>query len=462
MRTRIATTLSLLMLVASLAHAGYPVLDEVQGLPSPQLITVYIDNENPHLYYFLPTRVAISKHDDGSLALGVQYWGLTGLDPAGTGGALTVTLQPAWEASIVKEVADAVIKRDPAATFAVPALLGSHLDLVINGHYVTKFQDTQLPQHVTGPTVDAGAAFTVGLTNVGVRAFAQGVAQGSDVMAGTYTYKFRGVGKRLHAQITVYQRRVYDHFRATASASSWWGLVRSSWAVDWQQLRADGSIKLQILSGGTTSEDEYLLEVFKQLVAAKIAGEGMFAPKLKAGDVSGDSGGGSQGWGFSVSGGWAHTDESENFVFEIDKREIEEREFSAGLSFSAVCAKHPDSFVDLTLFGKHCISQVDFEKLQKLQQDCVDRKLERLKRLYDMGLITKDEWEKQSAATLDSGSCYSNMNPTYVDPVVSRRLSELPVSPAAKKESNGAESLSATVKDALAIASRHAAKKGKS
>jgi len=87
-KKRAAAYLSFALLLPCFARADYPVVDAVQGLPNPTLITVYPDDKNPHLYYFVPTRLRIDSAD-GHLRFGVQYWGLTGLDPAGTGGALS-------------------------------------------------------------------------------------------------------------------------------------------------------------------------------------------------------------------------------------------------------------------------------------------------------------------------------------------------------------------------------------
>lgn len=46
-------------------------------------------------------------------------------------------------------------------------------------------------------------------------------------------------------------------------------------SADWQTLLKGGSIKVTILQGGVSDDDEYILEVFKRLVEAKIAGEGV-------------------------------------------------------------------------------------------------------------------------------------------------------------------------------------------
>jgi hypothetical protein len=405
-----------ILVCARPAFATYPVVDEVKGLPYPELITVYPDDRDPHLYYFVPTTVAIQKHDNGSLAFGVQYWGLTGLDPAGSGAALNVTVIPAWDKDKVKAVSDAILKSDPQAKFSVPNLIGSSMELIVNSHFVPKNQNTTSPISTIGNTVDATQAFTLELNNIGARAFSQGVAKDSDVMAARYTYKFRGVGKRLHARVTVYYKRVYDHFKATASASAWYGLVTSSWSVDWQKLTKDGSIKLEILSGGVTGDEDYMLEVFKNLVNTQIAGEGMFKPELKPGGVNTQTGGALMGWGFSASGGWEHLEEDTNQVYEIDRQTLEDREFSTGMSFSSVCAGHPENFVDLTVIGNHCIDQVDFAALAKANDDCVQTKLQRLRTLYDNGLITKAAWEAKSTEALDS-PCYSSIGDPLMQPL---------------------------------------------
>jgi hypothetical protein len=71
--------------------------------------------------------VAIKKKDGGGLALGVQYWGITGSDPAGSRAALTVTVVPAWDNAKVKSVSNAIKQKDPQATFAVPNLISSKM-----------------------------------------------------------------------------------------------------------------------------------------------------------------------------------------------------------------------------------------------------------------------------------------------------------------------------------------------
>ncbi|WP_026622731.1 hypothetical protein M728_005767 (plasmid) [Ensifer sp. WSM1721] len=391
---------SVIFLGLNASAYSYPVLDAVQGLPNPELVTVYPDDADKNLYYFVPTSVSLVRDEDGKPRLGVQYWGLTAPDPEGAGAALTFSVRPAYDKKVVDDVAAAVKNVNPNASFAFPTLVDSKMEILLNGAFHSKNQDTSEPS-VKGGTVDATQAFTVSLTNIGGRAFAQGVAPDSDVLGARYTFKFTGVEKRLHAKITVYTKRVYDHFKATANTSSWWGMVKTSWSVDWQKLVNEGSIVIDILEGGETDKDAYMLEVFKSLVEAKIGEKGMFEPKLKPGGIASAPEASNWGWGFSGGGGWEHLEETVNFAFEINTQKLADREFSVGLSFNAVCARYPDSFADLTLVGNHCIDQASFGATAKALRECVDAKLERLLKLKEEGKISDAVWEKQTEKAMD-------------------------------------------------------------
>lgn len=386
--------------MASEQARAYPVLDAVQGLPSPELVTVYPDDSDKNLYYFVPTSVALVRDENDKPRLGVQYWGLTAPDPEGSGAALTFSVKPAYDKKLVDSVAEAVKKKNANAKFAFPTLVDSSMEVLLNGSFHKKNQDTDKPS-VKGGTVDATQAFTVSLSNVGGRAFAQGTAADSDVLGARYTFKFTGVEKRLRAEIIVHHKRIYDHFKATASASAWYGMVKTSWSVDWQKLVSDGAIVVNILEGGETEKDAYMLEVFKRLVEAKIGEKGMFEPKLKPGGIVGAPEASNWGWGFSAGGGWEHLEEHVNFKFQINTQKLAEREFSVGLSFAAVCARYPDSFADLTLLGNKCINKIEFGKTAATLRKCVDAKLDRLLKLKNDGMITDAIWERQVGKAMD-------------------------------------------------------------
>lgn len=390
---------------------AYPVLDAVVGLPFPELITVYPDEADKNLYYFVPTSLSFvyEKAADGKLRprLGVQYWGLTGPDVDGAGANLAFSVQPSIDAEKVKAVAEQLTQSNPNARYAFPTLVSSKMEMILNGQFVADHQDQTTPTSTSAGTVDATQGFAIGLTRIGARAFAQGVAPDSDVFAARYTFKFTGVAKRLHAKITIFDKRVYDHFKTGGNASGWWGLVKTSWAADWQKLTTDGSIKITILEGGETDTDEYMLEVFKTIVNAKINNEGMFKPELKPGGLPGNPEASKYGWGFSASSGWEHLEETHKFEFEISKQKLEDREFTIGLSFNAVCAKYPDSFADLTSVGKKCIDMTAFASTVGEIRACQESQLKFLKGLFDQGLITEEVYKKRSEKVFED-PCYKD------------------------------------------------------
>jgi len=475
--------LSCLMALPTLAGA-YPVLDAVVGLPNPDLVTVYPDDADPDLYYFVPTSVEIVRDDAGKLRLGVQYWGITGADPDGVGAALTFSVRPAFNQQKLQDVADAVRKKNPNARWAAMPIVCSRMEVILNGKFFDENQSIKNPQSAPyipmppvpapaaaqptpaapassavaavatpaatasdpaatsppatdptgeityaspatpsfcpstpfpntpvasrGGTVDAIQAFSVSLSSIGARAFSQPTSSDSDVFGARYTYVVRGVGKRLHATITVNTKRVYEHFKARASAHAWWGLVSSDWSVDWQSLTNDGSIKITYLTGGiadsSTNSEDYMMTIFKLLVSAKIAGTGMFKPELQPGGISGAPEAASFGWGFSGGGGWEKLTEQNNLTLEIQRQSLEERELSAGLTFNTVCAMYPNNFVDLTS-GKQCIDKRIFVTMAQRVDACKQKKYELWKKRLDAGQITLETWKKQSDAIEDK-PCY--------------------------------------------------------
>jgi hypothetical protein len=418
----VATIFSVLMLGVTSPALSFPVLDEVAGLPHPELVTVYKDDTDPNLFYFVPSSVTL-VYENGKPRLGVQYWGLTGPDPDGAGAALTFSVKPAFDEQRVKDVANKLKEVNPNARFAFPTLIDSSMELILNGQFHNQNQDNFVPS-VRAGTVDATQVFTVGLSRIGARAFAQGVAPDSDVLGARYTFKFTGVAKRLLAEITVFNKRVYDHFKAQATTKGWWGLHRTSWQGDWQNLQSEGSIKVRILQGGETDTDAYMLEVFKTLVNARINEQGMFAPKLKPSELALPAESTNFGWGFSSSAAWEHLEEVTNFKFTIDKRKLEDREFSVGLSFNAVCAKYPDSFTDLTQLGNKCLDKNAFAVTARETQECIKSELQFLKDLFDSGLIDQASYEKRLEKVWDK-PCYKDVTPANERPAVMKSLEPL-------------------------------------
>jgi hypothetical protein len=397
-----ASLAATITILPSTVARSYPILDAVVGLPDPELVTVYPDDVDKNLYYFVPTTMSF-VFDGEKPKFGVQYWGLTEFDRSGVGAAVTASIRPAFDAGTVKRVADGLKKVNPASRFAFPTLLRSNMDLIVNGAFAADKQDTTIPT-VKASTVDGTQAFSVAVNSLGARAFAQGLAAESAVIAARYRFAFNGVEKRLHAKVTIYTKRVYDHF-ANSGGANFFGFVRAAWAQDWKQLTTDGWIKLEILEGGEKDTDAYIVDIFKRLAEAKIAGEGMFKPVLQPANLSPSApsgGSGLFGMQFVGSHAWEHLDEQNNFVFEINTQKLAEREFEVGLTFSGVCAQYPDHFVDLSTMGAKCVDKTKFAELEKRIVACLKHKQDDLLEQRNKGAISFDKWASMNSDLINA------------------------------------------------------------
>src|SRR5579862_4205611 len=110
---------------------AYPIVDAVVGLPYPELGTVYPDEYDPNLYYFVPTTVELVR-ENGKPRLGVTYWGFTGNEPSGTGAALTFSVRPAFDKDKLQAVADAVKQKNGNARWAALPLVCSRMEVILN------------------------------------------------------------------------------------------------------------------------------------------------------------------------------------------------------------------------------------------------------------------------------------------------------------------------------------------
>lgn len=140
-----------------------------------------------------------------------------------------------------------------------------------------------------------------------------------------------------------------------------------------------------------------MIDILKRLAEAKIAGEGMFKPVLQPANLNpqAPSGGGSLfGMSFSGSHAWEHLDEEHNFTFEINTQKLGEREFEVGLTFSGVCAKYEDHFIDITSMDKKCVDRAKFEATQKAVDACVKQKQDKWLEMRKQNVISESAFLK--------------------------------------------------------------------
>ncbi len=396
---------------------AYPLFDAVMGLPSPESLTVYPDDTDAKLFYFVPTSFAFARDEKGKPRLGVQYWGLTGLDPESAGASFRFSIQPAFDQSTLDGILVELRKRNPHAVYVFPPLLGSSLDVLLDGAWMPGNQDTSSPNSTTiggklstvAGTVDSGQAFTIAVANVGARVFARPAASAENWIAARYRYRFLGVGKRLHAEVTLYPKRIYDYFKTNESGQAWRPTIGNAWSGDWQALISQGSVAIRVLDSGEPDAGAYMAEVLDALVAQTIKSETLFTPELRAGGHADTPETASFGWSFSASRAWAEIDPDTRQTYIVDTKKLVEREISVGLTFSAACGMYPDRFSDLTLIGRKCIDSGGFQAVAQSTKSCLDAKLTDLYTKNRGGLIPSAVLNALIASAYDS-PCIAAIN----------------------------------------------------
>lgn len=361
---------------------AYPVFEAVTGLSSPESLTVYPDDTSPQLFYVVPTSFAFARDDKGKPRLGVQYWGLTGVDPEGAGASFRVSIQPSFDQAALDRVGAELRKRNPKAVYVFPDLVDSGLDVILNGSWMPGSQDTASPASTTGGkqspvggTVDSTQAFTIAVSNAGARVFERPAASADDVIAARYRYRFLGVGKRLHAEVTLYPKRIYDYFKADEAREPWRPTIGNAWQSYWQALIRQGAVTLRVLDSGDPDAGAYMTEVLNLVAADKIDSQTLFTPEVRADARVNTPGTGSFGWVLGDGRAWAATSADTKQTYLIDTKKLTEREVSVGLTFSAACEKYPERFSDLTLIGHKCIDSGSFVKVAQTTKGCLDAKL---------------------------------------------------------------------------------------
>lgn len=399
---------ALLSLRLGAAHA-FPVFEAVPGLPSQEFLTVYPDDADAQLFYLVPTSFALARDDKGKPRLGVQYWGLTGVDPESAGASFRFSIQPSFDRPSFDRLVAALRKRNPKAVYVFPPLAGSSLDVLLNGAPMPGSQDTSSPTSATGGklstvggTLDSTETFTIAVANVGARVFAAPARAAENAITARYRYRVLGIGKRLHAEVTLHPRRIYDYFKADEARLPWRPTVGDTWSADWQTLIRQGDVSIRVLDSGDADTGAYMAEVLNSLLAENIASETLFAPQVRPDGRAEMPEAASFGWVFGESRAWAALAPDVTQTYTIDTKKLEEREMNAGLALSAACGKYPERFSDLTLIGHKCIDDARFTEVARTTKACLDAKLADLYTKNHAGLIPSAVFDALAASAYDS------------------------------------------------------------
>lgn len=407
MNGRILFLMTAATLLSNAAAQALPKLDETRSVVVGGKNIDYVgDSENPDLFYYFPTGLALARDDSGGIRFGFQHFGITAEDGQGSGGNLTFTIEPTWDKAAVAAATAEIKKTRPNASLAAIPIEKSYFDIIMTSNfssdatYVTpppllddltiKYSQTlkDLGVSVTGISGDAtqnvlesiggsGAygqqAFTTKLTNLGGRlSVATDGGGSSDFFGVRFRYMVKGVTPKFKASLKVKWKKSFEHFHAKFGGGYWFW--RSSQVIDIQTMKQSGAIELTVLEGAVDDKADTLLNtVFESLVNARINGTGMFAPQLRPAAAGGGGGGdiGSLfGWSFNSNSSFQKLDESVEQEFIIDKSQIQHRAYNVGGSFGALCKSYPAKFMNLTEPDKPCPTADDLKKLATRSLSC--------------------------------------------------------------------------------------------
>ena len=156
----------------------------------PAGLIIYASNmPATHTYFVLPNTVAISKKQDGTPLFNVVWYGVGKKDAAGSGGNLTISLEPNYGApqSVIKQYISTL---DPAAVIinAVPS--SSEVMSLLPSDYTVQPGSSTWTLQSSSPQ---SSVFTMQLKPLGVRALALSDTSESDLLIVRYRFKVKGV-----------------------------------------------------------------------------------------------------------------------------------------------------------------------------------------------------------------------------------------------------------------------------
>lgn len=320
---------------ASNANA-LPLLAENAGIKVNEILTLFPDSNDPNVFYFMPDSSGVVFDETTKLPqLGFTYWGLSnGGDLKDAGAWLTFTMRlksgPAQRAALQSLL-------DEGKRIAVLPVQESTVGLTSTKTGETPasrlFEEFHFSQKAGLAETEVGVNAV--MTGVGAKVFKSAI-DNPQLMKTDYCYKVKGLGPNMKGTIYVKWDKVYDHFEAQFSTGGFFRRVDV--AVEVEKLKQQNLVSLK-LDGGDATEMEKLYEITNTIIAR------LFVPDLKMEPVGHKAG----GWSFSrFSLRVTHKEELKEETWNIEKRDIIDREFCSSMSLK-----------DLTGYKKHIVKDAD-------------------------------------------------------------------------------------------------------
>lgn len=401
------------------AANALPMLDHPYPLPATfdGIISIYPDHENKdhpnkRAYWIIPSTARIVRNPDGTLQFGLVHSGISGFDPDGINMLLNVTIQPYIDSktlqSAKKLITDADAKEGATSSFNFVQPTEETARLLVGGQPLDWNFSNSGATKIIGGSVDAGIPFQVEVNkSFDVRALTQAGGDNASTLGVAFTMKFSGIGDRVHAIVTAHFHQAYNHFKAAVKASGWFGLVQAQASTEWQNLKSEDWVHVEIKEGRKGQVDSLLPKlILDQLMNALASRTGAFARQLKPNGLSNadaPGGGGAWGWGFSSGTAFENVDETSDLSVDIDINYTLDHEIAFGMSFPSGGPELIKYIKNITNTNKPYPTSEDFANIRRQNQVCRGNNVASLKKLRDEGTISAAQYEKYFDKAFNNG-----------------------------------------------------------
>ncbi|WP_158895893.1 hypothetical protein [Amycolatopsis anabasis] len=263
-------------------------------------VTVFSDHADPAQFWYLATRVALGRNQDGSPAFSMIKYKPAVADAGVTGGGFlmfqsVITLPPATRGKIMSRLSARVPGGRPTLSPA-PVEGGTVRCLALNleggggttapspppGAFnaVTKILGATRPSMVGEQT----AAFSLVLDEAGATILQRAFEQAATPLGVIYEFEYGVLTPDMRVEITADFERIYTHFSAGVEAQLYW--VRAGIDAGFEKLVQDGAITIKVTdfsgSADAAEKEKWALEFFKNDLLKR-----WFEPSLDLGKLQG-------------------------------------------------------------------------------------------------------------------------------------------------------------------------------
>lgn len=331
------TALAMCAALASAPSVGQalPLLSESAALNPTAALTLYPDHQIPNKFYFMPNSSMISRDSRGVPTFSFTYYGLN--DAAATdAGALMVYVGRLTSDPLQAQALADYLKANPKVGIAVLPVKESTVSLTSTtgqSPLAPLFSEFNFSQK--GGRAEDEIGVNAVLTKVGAKIMkASLLKEAGAALKFDMCYKVQGLGPSMDGEILIKMNRVYDHFRASASAGGlWW---RASIQVEIEKLVKSRDVRW-VINGGEAKDEDYIREATEKIITR------MFKPELQM-SPAGTATVWEKATPFSFGASYTHKEEHDEERWTITRRTLETREFCVPLSVKDV-QEHKDKCV---------------------------------------------------------------------------------------------------------------------